>query len=169
MNINEIRMAKLEQMAIATKVKQLADEKAKELAHKRCIECIKDFATNRAAELYKMMEAYNKAVGITNCSDSRSPYKTEIIVKDGSYGNKFVMTYYGGCFKYTHKCGIALMQNGTSRYYTTISADGKLHWQTSYGGYKELSFDELSYDTALMVVSGIEQYEATIYKMVDEL
>lgn len=154
--INQIRLDRLNKIALANDKakKDIAD--ANEATRLACIKRIREYCVPKYAELLELENAYCRASGV----------KDSIKV---SVGKDNTFLYYPGWHSGANKVGFAVSTSDTSTYYYTVTKDGELWKNCSYGKKFLMNLDEMPYWMAVKFVDGFDKWEQELLRRIDSL
>lgn len=154
--INQIRLDRLNKIASANDKakKDIAD--ANETTRLACIKRIREYCVPKYAELLELENAYCRASGD----------KDSIKV---SFGKDNTFLYYPGWHSGANKVGFAVSTSDTSTYYYTVTKDGELWKNCSYGKKFLMNLDEMPYWMAVKFVDGFDKWEQELLRRIDSL
>lgn len=118
------------------------------------IKRIKEYCIPKYAELLELKHAFDRA------TDTKNRLEVQF-----DNGDKFL--YYPGWHGDANKVGFAVSTGVTSTYYYTVTKDGELWENCSYGKKFPKQLDDMSYGLAVQFVDGFEKWETALYRMVD--
>lgn len=118
------------------------------------IKRIKEYCIPKYAELLELKHAFDRA------TDTKNRLEVQF-----DNGDKFL--YYPGWHGDANKVGFAVSTGVTSTYYYTVTKDGELWENCSYGKKFPMQLDDMSYGLAVQFVDGFEKWETALYRMVD--
>ena len=154
MKLNKIRLDRLNKIAAARDAAKKKTEAANEETRVACIKRIKEDCVPKFAELLALKRALERATG----TESR----LRVQVADG---NEFL--YYPGWHGDADKVGFAVSVSNTSTYYYTVTKEGELWKNCSYGKKFPIKWDDMPYWLAIQFVDGFDKWETALYRMVD--
>lgn len=154
--VNQIRLDRLNKIATANEKakKDIAD--ANEATRLACIKRIREYCVPKYAELLELENAYCRASGV----------KDSIKV---SVGDNNTFLYYPGWHSGANKVGFAVSTSDTSTYYYTVTKDGELWKNCSYGKKFLMNLDEMPYWMAVKFVDGFDKWEQELLRRIDSL
>lgn len=154
MELNKIRLDRLNKIAAAKDATKKEIAAAKEDTRIACVKRIKEYCIPKFAELLALENALERATG----TESR-------LVVQVADGNRFL--YYPGWHHDANKVGFAVSTSDTSTYYYTVTKDGELWQNCSYGEKFPMQLDDMPYWLAVQFVDGFDKWETALYRMVD--
>jgi len=152
MDLNKIRLDRLNKIANAKDIAKKETALANEETRVACIKRIKEYCIPKYAELLALEHALERA------TDTKS--RLEVQVADG---NSFL--YYPGW--HGGKIGFAVCKSNTSTYYYTVTEDGELWENCSYHKQFPMQMDDMPYWLAVQFVDGFDKWETELYRKVD--
>lgn len=152
MELNQIRLDRLNKIAAAKDTAKKETAAANEETRVSYVKRIKEYCIPKYAELLALEHALERATDIKN--------RLVVQVADG---NNFM--YYRGW--HGGKVGFAVSTSNTSTYYYTVTKDGELWKNCSYGKQFPMQLDDMPYWLAVQFVDGFDKWETELYRKVD--
>lgn len=154
MELNKIRLDRLNKIAAAKDAAKKETAAANEETRVACVKRIKEYCIPKFAELLELEHALELA------TDTKSRLVVQV-----AEGNDFL--YYPGWHSGARKVGFAVSTSDTSTYYYTVTADGELWKNCSYGKAFSMQLDDMPYWLAVQFVDGFDKWETALYQKVD--
>jgi hypothetical protein len=152
--LNQIRLDRLNKIAAAKDTAKKETEAANEETRVACVKRIKEYCIPKFAELLALEHALERA------TDTKS--RLAVQVADG-HDFLFYAGWHGG------KVGFAVSKSDTSTYYYTVTKDGELWKNCSYGKKFPMQLDDMPYWLAVQFVDGFDKWETALYRKVDAI
>lgn len=152
--LNKIRLDRLNKIADAKDIAKKETATANEETRVACVKRIKEYCIPKYAELRALEHALERA------TDTKSRLVVQV-----ADGNSFL--YYPGWHGDADKVGFAVSTGGTSTYYYTVTKEGELWKNCSYGKKFPMQLDDMPYWLAAQFVDGFDKWETELYRKVD--
>ena len=150
--LNKIRLDRLNKIAAAKDTAKKETEAANEETRVACVKRIKEYCIPKFAELLALERALERATD-TEC---------RLVVQVANDNNfMYYPAWHGG------KAGFAVSVSNTSTYYYTVTKDGELWKNCSYGKQFPMQLDDMPYWLAVQFADGFDKWETELYRKVD--